>query len=400
MMNFIKDVFDHDLGTLIAMAVGYLGGKALEKVYDAAIDKAFSHISEKYRKKKFKKLYDAHEKLVIEKHNIMPIDHADPFYEHTDIEIINTGKKFCLDCPEPYKQQIKMKRNDISFERDFFFSKYTGLEDLDEITGIGGLAELIVKHKEITGQWFLNELDKAYPIFNGKKFGIYSIRSHRLRETEDAGLSIEFYETDYFTHKVMRSVYQELKSLNHPICNMKTYPVEGIDHLRPFMTSFGVNTFLIVYSEKGDKSIVFAKRSKRTANTRESIWHVTMNEGLSFTDIEGKDISLVKCLHRGLNEELGIKEHYYKDIEKEKFMDLFLVMDNFEVGISSVVVMDASEDKIKDLHSIAKDSVLETEEICAVDFNSRDINRFISENKCTSACLYTLSMVMLRKRYL
>ena len=115
-----------------------------------------------------------------------------------------------------------------------------------------------------------------------------------------------------------------------------------------------------------------------------------MNEGLSFTDIEGKDISLVKCLHRGLNEELGIKEHYYKDIEKEKFMDLFLVMDNFEVGISSVVVMDASEDKIKDLHSIAKDSVLETEEICAVDFNSRDINRFISENKCTSACLYTL----------
>ena len=54
MMNFIKDVFDHDLGTLIAMAVGYLGGKALEKVYDAAIDKAFSHISEKYRKKSSK----------------------------------------------------------------------------------------------------------------------------------------------------------------------------------------------------------------------------------------------------------------------------------------------------------------------------------------------------------
>ena len=383
-MDFIRDVFGHDLGAFIVMAAGYLGGKVLEKIYDAAIDKAFSHLSEKYRKKKFKRLYDAHEKLITEKHNIIPIDHADPFYEYTDIEIINAGKN-CLDCPEPYKQQIKEKRNNINFEKDFFFTKNTCLEDLDEMTGIKGLADLITKHKEITGRWFLDELDKAYTIFNGKKFGIYSIKSHRLRDAEDPGLSIEFYETDYFTHKVMRSVYQELKSLNHPICNMKTYPIEGIDHLRPFMTSFGVNTFLIVNSEKADKSIVFAKRSKRTANTRESIWHVTMNEGLSLTDIEGKDISLVKCLHRGLNEELGIKEHHYKDIEKEKFMDLFLVMDNFEVGISSVVVMDASADKVKNLHSIAKASVLETEEICAVDFNSRDINRFISENKCTSA---------------
>ena len=383
-MDSIRDVFGHDLGAFIVMAAGYLGGKVLEKIYDAAIDKAFSHLSEKYRKKKFKRLYDAHEKLITEKHNIIPIDHADPFYEYTDIEIINAGKN-CLDCPEPYKQQIKEKRNNINFEKDFFFTKNTCLEDLDEMTGIKGLADLITKHKEITGRWFLDELDKAYTIFNGKKFGIYSIKSHRLRDAEDPGLSIEFYETDYFTHKVMRSVYQELKSLNHPICNMKTYPIEGIDHLRPFMTSFGVNTFLIVNSEKADKSIVFAKRSKRTANTRESIWHVTMNEGLSLTDIEGKDISLVKCLHRGLNEELGIKEHHYKDIEKEKFMDLFLVMDNFEVGISSVVVMDASADKVKNLHSIAKASVLETEEICAVDFNSRDINRFISENKCTSA---------------
>lgn len=399
-MDRIKQILIFDYSKLIFLALGYIGGKILESFYKFIEDRIKNLVKEKYRKTKFSKAYEKEAKLGLENLNILSIDHAENFYEYSDIEIIHTQKKFFLDCPQDIKSKIYEKDKNMAFHEDYYFEKDAILEDLATMTRIENLPELIEKHRIIVGNMFLRDLDKAYSIFNGKKFGVYSIKNRRLNASEDAGFHIEFYETDYFTHKVFRSIYKELKDNNHEISKINIYPEEGLDYLRPFMTSFGVNSFIIARTEKGEKGIIFSKRSPRTANTQESIWHVTMNEGLSFTDLEGKDISLINCLYRGLKEELGIGEEHHKLIEREKFLDLFLVKDNFEIGITSLVETTSTMDVVCNLHSIAKDSVLETEELKIVPLNSKEIIGFIQSNKLTTAALYTLKMIVLREKYL
>lgn len=398
-MDKLKQLLNFNYTTLIFLVLGYIGGKVLESIYASIEGKITGYIKKKCKKYKFIKEYKNQIKFNLENLNILSIDHAEDYYEYSDIEIINTRKRFFLDCPQDIKDKILEKDRSMTFSNDYYFDQDNVLEDLASMTKIDNLPALIEKHRIIVGEMFLSDLDKAFSIFNAKKFGIYSIKNKRLNDNEDAGLHIKFYETDYFTHKVFRSIYKELKDSGHEISQMSTYPQEGLDHLRPFMTSFGVNSFILAKTNEGEKGIVFSKRSPRTSNTLESIWHVTMNEGLSFTDLEGKDISLVNCLHRGLKEELGIGQEHHKLIVEKKFFDLFLVKDNFEVGITSIVEMKTTMDVINNLHSIAKDSVLETEGLRMVNFNKKELIDFTNNNTCTPAALYTLKMIALRYKY-
>lgn len=335
--------------------------------------------------------------------NILSIGNAMPEYEHINIE--HSQKKFFIDFPEDLKEEILKKvpkgvspeKNPYIFHPDVSFS---GLNDFDDIvieTGIENLKELIEKHRRIVAHHFLERQNGCY--FNSKKFGVYSFDSNsRLGDhTETPILEIHVYETDYFTHKIFRSIYEELKQQEHPITKVT---IDNISKYRAFTTSLGVNAYVITDSIQGD-TILISRRSSAASETRgQKPYNSTVMEGLSFTDIDiqTKEISMKNFLYRALYEEIGIPLSYHNTHNQTlvHFYDFFLEKNFFELGITaSVKVNTTYEQGIEPL--VAKDKALEIDEIIPLSFKQAEINQFVENHTFMKQGLYTLKMISARR---
>lgn len=345
-------------------------------------------------RKKVRNRIEAKSNTAIENNKIASLDHADPTYEIHDIELNNLSKQFIIGFPIALREEMLQEKSDFTMRDDKSLDGTSSFSDIMKQTEIDNLLELIEKHRLLVGEEFIHKIRKNRTLFNGEKYGVYQIRRGRIdNDTEDASLRIDLFTTDYFTHRVMRSIFYELKKENHPIAAIKK--IEGLYKYTPFLTSFGMNTLLIL-DDGGSRNVVLAERSKYITNTGEHIWHVSMNEGLTDTDIEGKEVSLRNCLHRGLREELGIREVHHKWTREEKFMDLFLELNNFEIGLTSYIEMQTNFSTINNLYSVAKDAELETNKLMVLPIKEKEITTFIKNNNVTNACAYTLSMYLAR----
>ena len=192
-----------------------------------------------------------------------------------------------------------------------------------------------------------------------------------------------FYTTDYFTHKVMRSVFGELRNTGRaPEINYTS----DLNQYYPFLTSFGMNSLLRVVNNE-NQYIALVKRSKETSNMVNEQWHVSMNEGLNMDDIEGKNINLNKWVKRGFGEELNNE----KRIANILFYSLFINQQSFEIGIYSVVETVDSIDGFLQNANRAKDFSIENLSIELVPDDYSEIRRFIEKHKdLTDACRYCL----------
>jgi len=352
-----------------------------------------------YRRNRRRREVNLNKEVFLETKNILSLDHADPYYELHDIPVRQTMKRLYIGFPAELSAEVLSLDCDFRIRSNISFSGEQEFSDLEEITGIIGLTQMIQQHKMQVGEEFIRLIKEGRTLFNGEKYGIYRIKPGRTSdEFENAKFRLDLFCTDYFTHRVFRSIYKELVSNNHPIGQVRKF--EELHSYYPFLTSFGMNTFVILDDEI-NMEIVFAKRSKYIGiNATESIWHVTMNEGLTDTDKDGKDVSLIKCLHRGLREELGIRAEHHRFIEEEFFMDLFLEKGNFEIGITSFVKLNMNFNELKKLYAGAKDAELETDALEVVTLSTKEINRFLEQNKLSPAAAYNLSMLLARKKYL
>lgn len=311
------------------------------------------------------------EKYSDENLDIFRLANSDPYYRKRDIAIKLTDRELFIDCPEKIKEKIFELDNDFVFNPDKSFHS-NDFGDLAKSTGIDNLPDLINKHREIIGEEFLNQLRKRLPIFNGKKFGIYESHfSNTSDNNEYPTAKLRVFTTDYFTHRVFRSIYNELNEENQPISRVNKY---DISRYNCFTTSLGVDAFVIL---RPTEELVFAKRSMFVANAEKPVWHVSVNEALSETDTENRQVSLIKCLTRGLNEELGVREERMEEI---KFFNFFLVRKHFEIGVTALIEIDMSFDELVHCYDNAKDSVLETEKIVKIPFDRESINHFFEEN--------------------
>lgn len=335
--------------------------------------------------------------------NVVDLATGDPEFEKRNIflrEISRFGDKRCLyiNMPKNLQDKLRAKEKDLGY-MDSQFTKFhenasfdgdKTFEDLAEITGIEDLPALIEKHRVLVGLKFLDAAEGM--IFNGDKYGVFNLRFTRFGEDENPGVEIDLFKTDYFTHRVFRSIYHELKERRHEIANANA---DTFLKYRPFFTSFGVNCLMICDGGKG-KEVVLSKRSARVAGGK-SRYHITMNEGLSRTDKDpfGRvDIEL--CFKRGLLEELGIGENIYQLAVKSAFYDFFLEKNNFEIGVSAVFELELDFEKdIAPL--IARDKQLEVDSFIPLPMRSRAINRFVRENEFVPHGLYVFERVLLRK---
>lgn len=337
--------------------------------------------------------------------NILSIANGDPEFKRENIftrEASILGRRKCLyiDAPEEVKIKIRKKQIDFGyteeqitkFNKDTSFDWSSNFKDIETSTGISNLCELIEKHRIIVGKNFLSSRNGA--LFNGIKYGIYALRFTRLGANEDPGIEMDLFETDYFTHRVFRSIYHELKDMKHEMTHVES---SNFIKYNPFLTSFGINCLLICNGKNG-REIVIGTRSARV-HGGDPRFHITMNEGLSQTDKDpfGR-ISLEECFKRGLLEELGIDNKIYNLASKACLYDFFLERTNFEIGLSAAFEINLSfENSISKL--ISRDKSLETDKFTTIPLKKNDISAFLNEHKNAFIPhgLYVLKMVTLRE---
>ena len=391
-LKLLNDFASNELFNLV------LGG-ILMYIFQILYEKAKKYSKRQFLKNELKKLKDND----IEK-KIVDIANGDPDFSNDNIfvrtvDIFGKTKSLYVSLPNEYKNEIIKKEETYGFSHtqktifnnDTSFDGSNSFDDLCKITKIDNLTSLIEKHRKIVGKQFLNNENGI--LFNGSKYGIFNIELKRFGEEEKPGVVIELFETDYFTHRVFRSIYHELKENNHKIINVDSH---NYLQYKPFFTSFGINTVLITDGIKNDE-IILTKRSK-SVNTDKELFHISMNEGFSQTDKDmfGK-LDLELCFKRGLLEELGITENIYRNASYAAFYDFFLEMKNFEIGLTSVLRLDMNFEK--DISTlIGRDKTLETSKFETLELNKKHIKKFLDKNEMIPHGKYTLERVLLREK--
>ena len=336
---------------------------------------------------------------------IVSLAHGEPFFSVTtgnqDIKLDVPREMFYISMPEDIKKQILENKSDFfntKWEDDqAFLDGQTETDMLTEVSQILRLSfedtkKIYLEEKTNVALMFLEKAKAGDAYFNGEMYGIKKINLGRKGEHEISKVYISAYRTDYYTHRVMASIYRRVYKNNKDI--VPDNNPGGYNKMRYFLTSMGMNVLLYL---KDEGKIVFVKRSGKLINMPKSLWHVSMNEAISITDIsETTDaIDLHRCISRGLNEELGfdIRENHID------YSDLFFLKDPFETGISAfVTVNNCSFSDLKLLYRAAKDKELESEDLTAVELSPRHLVKFMKENELTDAAQYLIQMLLARHK--
>ncbi|HZJ56823.1 MAG TPA: hypothetical protein VFD89_01105 [Clostridia bacterium] len=232
------------------------------------------------------------------------------------------------------------------------------------------LNTIIKESKNDIYHQFENHLDGKH--FNGEMFGISSLdQFYRTNDRyESPGINIVTYSTDYFTMNSMAEILKRLRA-RRPEVRME---IGGLSYFR---NSIGVNVLLILPSTN---EIVMVKRSKHSSYTEEKrLIYPSTVETLSIAD-ETSKINIDLCVYRGIEEELGltIDELDTKSlINYAMFFENNYFQDNFVLSISAdeSITLQNIRDRL------AKDRMLEIEEIDSIPNNKRAIDRYIARNK-------------------
>ena len=339
--------------------------------------------------------------------DICPLSHGTPFFDKHSLILNSPEKIFHLSMPADVHSRIC----DINpeFEHTKWSEEFLYWGEKDDNILINAIKKvshniteqdirlLIDNKKAEVAEMFEKRATEAF--FNGEMYGIRKFQDSRVGNQEKVKLTIGSIKTDYYTHRVMAAVYQEL------IKNNNIEPVDGLRNINdyfPFLTSMGMDVILAI---ENMNKIVLTKRSKQLINMKEDQWHLSMNEAISITDLEDDMIDLERCIKRGLREELGIDCHKIDNMNIH-YSDVFLLKNPFEVGIAAFVLIDElTEAMVRESYNIAQDAPLESTGndetgLMFVPFSEHKIIEFCEKNNITPAAKYTIKMLCIRKNQL
>ncbi len=202
---------------------------------------------------------------------------------------------------------------------------------------IPDLRERIENSKKKVMLQFVRHENGCY--FNNLKFGIYSVNSFERTEdlSERPVLSIKFYTTDYYTHRVMKDVCKELIKEKDPYLTSEL-DLYDLTFSRIFFTSLGIDLILLEDELREDRKLLLTERSVNASEASEyknKRISVSVVEGVSNSDYDPYtgNVDPVAAAFRGLQEELGVDAHQLQR-DKLRFYDLFLNKENLEMGLS------------------------------------------------------------------
>jgi len=399
--EFFKIVGGDVKSNLFWASIGAFIGFLMPKIFGLLSNPSISWY-EKYRTSKtIQNLKVTEEELQVE-----VLSTANEPYKPDSIDVSPSGKSFYIAFPKEridelehvYKAENKSFQEFFDIHDDTSFSEGSDFKEISKECEITELPELIEEARQSVADHFINAKNGAY--FNKGKYGVWDIKfTQRYGKKEERHLKISLYETDYFTHKVMRQVY---KKVHNKYIFPSDVDVEYLHKYRAFLTSFGVNALVMLNDKKRGNIIILSERSILASETNQTnTYHITMNEGLNQDDIdnyEGK-IRISNCLERGLWEELGLDNDIYAQKMTSEFHDLFLVRNVFEVGISASVFIDKMN--FSELHSraqIAKDKKLEIGKLVPINLKKNEIEKFLLKNNFIPYSRYIISRICARKK--
>ena len=343
------------------------------------------------------------EDMIFLNKNIISLAHGDPFFKVTggvqDLKLDAPQELFYIAMPENIKKQILENKPhflNTKWEKEQeFLDGQTEEEMLTEVAEVLKLSveeirKIYLEEKENVALLFLEKAKAGAPYFNGEMYGIKRLNQDRDGDFERPKVYIHSYKTDYYTHRVMAAIYRRIYKINQEIVPENN--AGSFNKMRYFLTSMGMNVLLYL---KDEEKIVFAKRSGKLINMAKPLWHVSMNEAISITDISETNgtIDLYKCIERGLNEELGLDARNII----VNYSDLFFLVDPFETGISAfVTINNKTFSELKILYSAAKDRELESEGLVAVELSSKALYDFKKNNELTDTAQYLIEMLLAR----
>ena len=255
-------------------------------------------------------------------------------------------------------------------------------KELERLFNLPDISKLIDDCKKIVTDDFLYRKEGCY--YNNFLYGIMSSDYYgRTCDTHELPiLTLNFYKTDYFTHRVMWQLIQQLRNMEK-LPNVLLYEDQLNDVYRSFRTSLGVSLIAIL---PATNEIVLTKRSKNSAYGEGKEWrYVSVTETISETDFDDTnnklELNVKKWIKRGLNEELGLidnSEHYNTD--SIRIYDMFFENYFYQDGLTASIELSRNMN-IEQIRALpAKDKKLETKEIFTIPNTRQSIEKFIQEN--------------------
>lgn len=337
---------------------------------------------------------------------VLPLQSAIPHFESDNIRLKRMEERFILPIPEELKSQFVAKFETYDAccftpdSKDIFLS-------VEAKTGISGLGSRLKSHCDKVARDFIDGKNGCR--FNNMKFGVLKV-DHFEREgvDEKPKLKIDLYSTDYYTHRVMRSVYQELKKEKHPICQANMLEETTMKMYNYFTTSIAVNTLLIL--KNGSKEeVVLTERSQHVINAvgaNINRKYISTSEGISAIDHckQFDTVDLTNCVFRGLKEELGVEKNML-EVGTLKFYDLYIDYEKFEIGFTSSVKAKEKNTGTDDYINIDFVRVLpkqdghESNGLYNIKFNRNELHEFIKNNEFIPQGLYALRSICARENF-
>lgn len=241
------------------IVVGMISQKVLEKSYKI-LKRKIRNRAQRKRIKKYNILEDNYL-------NTLTIGSGTPNYSSDDIIFKDTGKKLFISFPKELISELDADMRNSFKKEDISFDNTNNFNEIIEETNIGNLQELIDKYRIKVAKDFIDDKNGCY--FNGKKYGVYSLKPFCRTEDlkEDPKVKINLYQTDYFTHKVFREIYKEISST---ICNIT---IDELYKYRAFTTSFAAN--ILIITNEPERRILLTKRSPFVTESHNSRYNIT-----------------------------------------------------------------------------------------------------------------------------
>lgn len=253
-------------------------------------------------------------------------------------------------------------------------------EEIRAAIPIEDLRERIESSRRKIFLQFVRQENGCY--YNNKKYGVSNIRPYGRTEdqVEMPVLEMELFTTDYFTHRVMKDVCKALISEGDPYIDKLQYINLGANRI--LFTSLGVNLLLTDSPYQENPHTILTSRSTNAAETYEQRqYSVSVIEGVSLSDYDGytKTVNVEFAVLRGLQEELGIKDHMVKK-DSLRFYELFVNRKNLEMGLSCSIELARDFSVQRDVFQChGKDEMIEIAEKRAVPLS--DLARFVQLNR-------------------
>lgn len=191
------------------------------------------------------------EKYISSGENILPLSHGTPFINCSHLVLSSPIQEFHFSMPDDIHNKIVEINPDFehtNWERQCYYwnrdddnELVASIKKLNSELSCEEIKGVIESQKEEIAKMFLDRASEAF--FNGEMYGIRQIEDRRVGNTEKAKIVIRSFKTDYYTHRVMASVYQKLlneKRISAPA------GLENLNSYFPFLTSMGMDVLLVI----------------------------------------------------------------------------------------------------------------------------------------------------------